>query len=186
VSAQLELGGGRPSGRPSILALDLSLTCTGVCLNGEPSRITSRQKGYDRLTELTHDIYRLTFGVDVVVIEDFSFGSKGSSLYQIAGLGYIVRLWLYEHDVTTVLISPATLKKFATGKGNSPKDAMIAAAVRRFHLGEGHDDNNEVDAYLLWCMAREAYGGPIAKLPAAQAAVAHALNWPRIGRRDAA
>jgi hypothetical protein len=46
---------------------------------------------------------------------------------------------------------------------------MLAAAIRRLHLGEGHDDNNEADAYLLWRAAREAYGGPIAKVPAEQA-----------------
>ena len=176
-----EQRGGRPPGRrPSILALDLSLTAAGYCLNGEPGVIKSRQRGWDRIAEITQEVFVRTFGVDLVLIEGYAFGARGQAVYQIAELGGIVRFWLYQHEILTVEVTPATLKKFATGKGNAPKDAMIAAAIRRFHLGEGHDDNNEADAYLLWCLAREAYGGPVATLPAAQAAVAHALNWPRI------
>jgi crossover junction endodeoxyribonuclease RuvC len=128
----------------------------------------------------------MTFGIDLVVIEGCSYGSKGQSVYQIAELGGIVRFWLYQHAITTVEVTPSTLKKFATGVGNSGKDQMLAAAIRRFHLGEGRDDNNEADAYLLWCAAREAYGGPIAKVPAEQAACIHRLTWPAVGRRDAA
>ena len=182
---QLQMGGGvlRPA-RPSILALDLSLTHTGYCLNGESGSITSRCRGWDRIAEITQQVFRLTFGVDVVVIEGYAYGAKGQGVYQIAELGGIVRFWLYQHALTTVEITPSTLKKFATGKGNVGKDVMIACAIRRFFF-KG-TDNNEADAYLLWCLAREAYGGPIAKVPADQAALAHRLSWPAIRRNDAA
>jgi crossover junction endodeoxyribonuclease RuvC len=180
----LEGGGGLPA-RPSILTLDLSLTATGWCLNGESGVITSRQRGWDRVAALTQEIFRMTFGVDLVVIEGYAYGAKGQSVYQIAELGGIVRFWLYAHHLTTVEINPSTLKKFATGKGNAGKDQMIAAAIRRFYFRG--TDNNEADAYLLWCMAREAYGGPVAKLPAQLAAVVHCLSWPRgIFRGEAA
>jgi hypothetical protein len=43
---------------------------------------------------------------------------------------------------------------------------MIAAAIRRF--GFKGSDNNEADAYLLWCMARHAYGHPVARVPLVQ------------------
>jgi len=177
---QLEMEGGGLPARPSILALDMSLTHTGYCLNGETGVIASRKRGWDRIAEITSRVYELTFGVDVVVIEGYSYGSKGQAVYQIAELGGIIRFWLYTRRMLTVEITPSTLKKFATGKGNAPKSAMVAAAVRRFHLPEGHDDDNEADAYLLWAAAREAYGGPIAKVPADRAALIHRLNWPKV------
>jgi len=185
VTDQLEMGGGglRPA-RPSILALDMSLTHAGWCLNGKTGVITSRCRGWDRIAEITQEVFCKTFGIDVCLIEGYSYGSKGQSVYQIAELGGIVRFWLYQHEITTVEITPATLKKFTTGVGNCGKDAMIAAAIRRFYF-QG-TDNNEADAYMLWCLAREAYGGPVAKLPADQAAIAHRLSWPALGRRDAA
>lgn len=171
---------------PSILALDLSLTRSGYCLDGSPGVITSRRRGWERIAEITGQVFRLATGVDLVVIEGYSYGSRGQSVYQIAELGGIVRFWLYQHELATVEVSPSTLKKFATGVGNCGKDAMLAAAIRRFHLGEGHDDNNEADAYLLWCAAREAYGDPVAKVPGVQATCIHRLTWPPLGRSDAA
>lgn len=177
---QLEMSGGglRPA-RPSILTLDLSLTGSGWCLDGEYGVIRSRQRGWDRIAEITQEVFRRTFAIDLCVLEGYSYGSKGQSVYQLAELGGIVRFWLYQHAITTVEITPATLKKYSTGVGNADKARMLDAAIRRFHLREGTTDDNEVDAYLLWAMAREAYGGPIAKVPADRAALVHRLEWPR-------
>lgn len=170
--------GGRSSGRPSILALDPSLTAFGYCLNGESGVIKSRLKGWDRIAEITGEIFAMTFGVDVVVIEGYAFAARGASTYQIAELGGIVRFWLYQHEITTVEVPPATLKKYATSSGNCGKDQVLAAAIRRFYF-QG-TDNNAADAHILWAMGREAYGGGIVKVPAAQAACVHAMNWPRL------
>ena len=52
--------------------------------------------------------------------------------------------------VTT--IAPAELKKWATGKGNASKAAMLEAARQRGWVG---DDHNEADAWLLWCLAHD-------------------------------
>lgn len=49
------------------------------------------------------------------------------------------------HEVCTV--TPSELKRYATGKGNADKDAMVAAARR---LGWEGDDHNEADAFLAW------------------------------------
>jgi Holliday junction resolvasome RuvABC endonuclease subunit len=187
VSDQLTISGGRPSGRPrvSILALDLSLTSTGVCLNGECRVIASKRRGYDRLAEIKQEVARLSFGIDLVVAEDLPLGMrKGNAIVQMAGLHDVIGLWLYEHAITTVFINPSTLKKWATGVGSADKARMLDAAIRRFHLREGITNDDMVDAYLLWGMAREAYGGPIAKVPADRAALVHRLQWPRVGRRS--
>lgn len=185
MSHQLEMeGGGLRSPRPSILALDLSLTACGWCFDQASGVIKSRLKGYERLAEITSEIYAMTFDVDVVVVEGYAFGAQGRAVYQLAGLGEVVRFWLWQRQIKTVEIAPATLKKYATGRGNAGKDEMLAAAIRRFYFAGS--ENNQADAYLLWCMAREAYGGPIAKVPADRAALVHRLRWPDLGRKDAA
>lgn len=48
-------------------------------------------------------------------------------------------------------VAPNTLKKFITGKGNSPKDQMGAHVAKRF--GELFKNNDEVDAFSLWKLA---------------------------------
>lgn len=182
---QLEMeGGGLRPARPSILALDLSVTATGWCLNRESGVIKSRLKGWERIAEITSEVFVKAFGIDVCVIEGYAFGAQGRGVYQLAELGGIVRYWLWQHHITTVEINASTLKKYATGHGNASKDQMIAAAIRRFYFAG--DENNQADAYLLWCMAREAYGGPIAKVPADRAALVHRLGWPKVRGRSAA
>lgn len=170
---------------PRILALDLSLVRTGVCEEDGVASclITAKLRGMPRIDHIMRQVQRLAHDVDLVVIEGYSFASQYKAA-PMGELGGCVRFLLYRLGIPFVDVPPSTLKKYATGKGNSNKDAMIAAAIRRF--GFKGCDNNEADAYLLWCMAREAYGGPVAKLPADQAAIAHRLDWPRLDRRDVA
>ena len=160
----------------SILALDLSLTCTGYCIDGQSGRIASRQRGWERIAEILRTVRDLANGVDLVTLEDYAYKIQGNAGVHIAGLGEIVRFWLWTHHYLYVDVPIGTLKKWATGKGNAQKDAMIAAAIRRF--GFKGEDNNEADAHLLWCMARHAYGEPVADVPALQAAELAKVNWP--------
>jgi len=170
---------------PTILALDLSLTGTGWCCDGDIGRLAtpaSRVDGWERIALIARAVRGLLVGVDVVVLEGYSFGSQGRAVFQIGELGGIIRFWLWGHHIPYVDVAPGTLKKFATGKGNSPKDAMIAAAIRRFGF-EG-SDNNEADAFLLWCLARQGYGHPVAAVPKAQAQVAASIDWPTLHALD--
>jgi crossover junction endodeoxyribonuclease RuvC len=171
------------SDAPRILALDLSLVRTGACVSsdsgafGDYSSIaTGKLRGMERIDRIARQVQARARDVDLVVIEGYSFGSKGRSVFDIAELGGCVRFLLYRLGIPWVDVSPSTLKKYATGKGNSPKDAMIAAAIRRF--GFAGCDNNEADAYLLWCLARHAYGRPIASVPQVQAAAIEAVMFP--------
>lgn len=54
-------------------------------------------------------------------------------------------------------VHTGTLKKFATGRGNAEKDAMIEAARHRWAI-EPQDDN-EADALELLAWAINEYGG---------------------------
>jgi Holliday junction resolvasome RuvABC endonuclease subunit len=171
---------------PNILALDLSLTATGWCLGGETGRITTKKRGWERIHTITYAIDGLRTQASLVVLEGYSFGSRGNATFQIAELGGIVRNDLWRAGAPFVDVAPAALKKYATGKGNCGKDAMIAAAIRRF--GFAGSDNNEADAYLLWCMAMHAYGRRVGvgSLPVVQGQALAKVEWPAIGGRPLA
>jgi crossover junction endodeoxyribonuclease RuvC len=138
-----------------VLGLDLSLTATGYAYSEEVvGVIRSKSRGMRRLSEIVEAVHDLAFEADIVVLEGYSYASANQA-HQIGELGGVVRLVLYHRRIPFVDVAPATLKKFATGKGNAPKDAMIAAAIRRFGF-EG-SDNNEADAWMLRCMGLAAY-----------------------------
>lgn len=69
--------------------------------------------------------------------------------------GFLAHLtaWCEAHSVPYAGVSVGTIKKFATGKGNANKDAMIAA-IRA--MGHAPADHNEADAIaLLLCVEAE-------------------------------
>jgi hypothetical protein len=81
-----------------------------------------------------------------VLIEDFSFGSTGRSILNIAENSATLKYCLrYEHGINYNIISPKTIKKFATGSGNASKDEMIAC----FEKETGFDILNFFDVKKL-------------------------------------
>lgn len=140
------------------IGFDLSLTSAGVSDGHASWKIKPKRKGVERLSEIRGEVTRSLMAVRpvVAVIEGYSFGSKGRAVFNIGEAGGVVRLLLHDLCVPFAEVPPTTLKLFATGKGNSDKDAMIEAAIRRFGF-EGHG-NDEADAWLLVKMLETAYG----------------------------
>lgn len=164
-----------------IVGLDLSLTSTGVATPSGTQTVKSRAKGMERLYELRRAA--LDYAMDperagLVVIEGYSMGTQrqASHAHALGELGGVVRLALWERGLPYVDVPPATLKRFATGKGNAPKDQVLVAAVKR--SGIEFATNDEADAWWLRALACEAYGEPIVDVPAAQRAVVSAVSWP--------
>jgi crossover junction endodeoxyribonuclease RuvC len=167
---------------PRLLALDLSLTHTGVCdhSGGTSCLVMNARRGMERLDTIARRVQSLARGVELVVIEGPSYASKGSSLFQIAGLNEVVRFMLYRMGVPYVDVPPGTLKKWATGSGAAKKVDMVVTARERYGLC-GTTDDNESDAYLLWAMARHAYGEPVREPTKYQTEALGKVNWPRKG-----
>lgn len=65
---------------------------------------------------------------DVIMIEDYAFASKGRVFHIAENCGLLKhKLWAAGYRYETV--TPSTLKKFATGKGNADKCMMHDAFV---------------------------------------------------------
>lgn len=150
------------------VGLDLSLTATGLAI------ITG--KGNILLTEAIHtssndvDVERCIFIRDrilmaiermyqdsckalkedglplSVIIEGFAYAAPASAA-RIGMLHGAVLCRLRECGWPFELVAPAKLKKFVTGKGNSPKEVMIMKILKRW--GVEVEDHNVADAYAL-------------------------------------
>jgi len=64
--------------------------------------------------------------------------------------------WAEENDIPCEAVPVGTIKKFATGKGNAGKPAMIEAA-QQFYPGIEIVDDNHADALCLLHWATEEY-----------------------------
>lgn len=166
-----------------IAALDLSLTATGWAFRdvedyaaGTKSGVLLVPKltGVARLRHVRELVLGIVAGADVVVIEGYAF-NRPNQAHQIGELGGVIRVALSENGLDPVEVPPASLKLFATGKGNAGKEEMLAAAIRRLDYG-GHD-HNEADALWLLQMACCARGLELASNEAQRRALAK-IPWP--------
>jgi Holliday junction resolvasome RuvABC endonuclease subunit len=62
----------------------------------------------------------------VVLIEDYSFGSKGR-VFNLAENCGILKYMLYKQGYRFFTVAPTVVKKYATGKGNATKEKMYDA-----------------------------------------------------------
>lgn len=165
-----------------IASFDLSLARTGWaspegCGVLVPPRDASR--GMERLGWIECAVLRTAGMADLVVLEGYSFASKGRATFSLGELGGIVRLALWRTGTPFVEVAPGTLKKYATGRGNAGKEEVLAAAIRRLDY-QGHDDN-EADALWLREMALDYYsGGATSRVPKAHRLALGAVEWPEI------
>ena len=151
-----------------IAGLDVSLTSTGHCINGELGTIQSKLKGPERMIEIRDTVERLVQDVDLIAIEGFSMGSQNSRAHDIGGLGWIVRVKLFEMNKKWVEVPPTNLKKFATGKGNAGKDEVVSSvSARTGIIFAGKGANDMCDAWVLHEMMCVHLG-------------TSQINWPKV------
>ena len=138
-----------------VLALDLSLTSTGVASDEGTFTIKTSETGAERLAYIRDEVRKAVFRYvpEVVAIEGYAY-ARANQAHQIGELGGVVRLLLHDMGIDTLIVPPASIKKWATGKGNADKDTMLEVAIREFAF-EGHG-NDEADAWLLYLMALDA------------------------------
>lgn len=165
-----------------IVAFDLSLTGTGIAGHGwtETLRAPDGYDGHDRLRYL-RDALRgfATVSLDVVVVEGPSYRSTGPGHHANAGLWWMFTHDLWQRGLRTAVVPPSNRAKYATGKGNASKEAVLIAAVRRFSDYEIRN-NNEADAVVLRAAAMDHYGQALTVMPSSHRVALDAVDWPEL------
>lgn len=133
-----------------VVGVDLSLTATGLArADGTTCVIRPKTRGLVRVAQISAVVLDTVDHGDLVVIEGYSYNSRGSSIVDLAELGGVVRYLLNAGHDSYLDIPPATLKRYSTGRGNADKAMVLKAAWQR--LGYDGTDHNEADA--LWLRA---------------------------------
>ena len=160
-----------------IIGIDPSLTSTGIVVlrgNKVELAVTTKNKPalgtiervrliYERIVDIQENLSdgEKWQAPDLIVIEGFSYGSKGRSVFDIAYLGWRIREELErlrtEDNIPWLEVPPSQLKKFATGQGNANKEIILQQVYKRW--GVEFSDNNQADAYVLAQIGRAYLGG---------------------------
>lgn len=162
------------------IGLDLSLTSTGISVDGFTSVITVNSKGPERLSAISKKILDLVTAhrADIAIIEGYSFASRNSQAHSIGELGGAVRLRLWENNIPFVEIPPTSRAKFATGRGNAAKTEVMSAVSARTGIawsGKGADDM--CDAWILEQMGLTYLGVSKIEWPASHLEALKKVDW---------
>ncbi|WP_326637330.1 hypothetical protein OG884_26690 [Streptosporangium sp. NBC_01755] len=167
---------------PRVIGLDLSLAATGIARpDGHTERVTCGDLlGTDRLAWICSAVMgHARDSVDLVVVEGPSYGNmSGAGHHEAAGLWWLIAYTLDGADIPYAIAPPATLKKYATGRGNATKPDMRMALFQR--TGLDIRDDNQADAWWLRAAGLHHLGHPIVDLPAAQQAALDKVSWPEV------
>ena len=151
----------------TILALDLGTT-TGWATRGfdglitsgtasfRPGRFDGGGMRYLRFTNWLSEIDRLSGPITAIWFEEVRRHAGTDAAHVYGGLMATLTAWAELRGVPYQGVPVGTIKRHATGKGNAPKEAMIAAARGR---GFSPVDDNEADAIALLLWAIETGGG---------------------------
>lgn len=174
-----------------IVGLDLSLASTGIAVartaedafDYSVDRVVTKPYGDDlrarhyRLSQIKAPVLSWCFGADLVVVEGLAYASKSPHATERAGLWWLVVSSLLRREVPVAVVAPTARAKYATGKGNAGKDAVLAAVVRRYPQVEV-TGNDEADAVVLAAMGARHLGQPIDHLPTTHTDAMAKVAWP--------
>ena len=164
----------QPNATPqAVLALDLGTT-TGWALSlpdrsvthgyvsFKPQRFEGGGMRYLRFRRWLDELLATTAprgaasGLDAVYFEEVRRHVGTDAAHVYGGLLGQLTAWCEEHGVAYQGVPVGTIKRFATGRGNADKAAIIAAMRAR---GFAPADDNEADALALLLWATDPQGG---------------------------
>lgn len=151
---------------PSVVGIDLSLTSTGLAdTNGYTRRVQTKAvtgvpATVQRLQAIVDEVYLFALGNDLAVIEGPSYGSASTGQHTRGGLWWMVAARLDELRAPILVVPPTVRAKYAAGKGNAGKDAVLAAAIKRYPAFD-ISGNDIADAVVLAAIGARMLGQPI-------------------------
>lgn len=170
-----------------IVGLDLSISATGIALRDGTVRTVGGKAalGDYRLLLVEDALMDALWGVvgepawdpvDLLVVEGPV--ARSATAYISGQLHGIMKRLCLRNKVPFVVVPPATLKAYATGKGNADKTAMAVAALKR--SGREFADDNQTDASWLRWAALDHYGYPEFAMPQVQRDRLKKVQWPSL------
>lgn len=142
--------------RISFLSLDIATKC-GWCTataSGSwdltPKKDESKGMRLIRFRAKVKEICELE-AIKLIVFEGMAVFGKHPNFVASEMMG-VLKLFCEESGIEYRSYTPATIKKFGTGKGNAGKDLMIQAASI---YKPGIDDEDEADAIILFHYAKK-------------------------------
>lgn len=144
----LDLAYAHPVG-VAILSLKQDLAETTFALNAPKSTLPI----WDRQLSVLKAVMQHVKKEDVVFVEDYAYAANSTSDAHLKELGGLVRhMVLKKTGVWPICVSPSTIKKYGTGKGNTKKNLILQQVALRW--GKVFSDDNEADAYVLARLGR--------------------------------
>ena len=152
--------------RDAVLALDLGTTtgwaslAGGILHSGTASFRSGRYDGggmrYLRFQHWLEQLAEDSGGLRAIYFEEVRrhIGTDAAHLY--GGFLSTLTAWCEQRAIAYQGVPVGTIKRFATGKGNAGKDAVLAAMRQR---GFQPVDDNEADAIAILLWAMETGGG---------------------------
>ena len=160
------------------VGIDLSLTSTGLaiyraedvvpgglamtrCITSKPGNDRGHTARLRRFQRISNEISSEIGSDDAhVFLEGPSYGSTGSAVHDIAGNWWLLYQTLNDDGMQICVVPPAVVKMYATGKGNASKDAVMAAAIKRYP--EINIPGNDIaDAVILMAIGCRFNGIPL-------------------------
>lgn len=177
IPAAIASAGPRPL---TVVALDVSLTCTGVAGVGWTDRIRTKLRGDARLAYLTTEIASFIRNADLVAMEGPSYGHSGPRFHEdLAGLRVLVRQYCHQHGIPYALVPPSNLKLYVTGRGNAAKGEVRSGIADRYDVHtEGVGRYDMADAYGALAAASDWLGQSLAEVPERNATALAGCQWP--------
>lgn len=151
----------------NVLGLDLSLTSSGFCYRSwhdmEIHTGIVKPAAYRTVARLLYIQDSIEMLVDResithVAIEGYSMGKfQMQRAHSTGELGGVIKLMFWRRKIPILLVSPKSLKKFATGNGNATKPQVQGFVMTRW--GHRVTQEDEADAFVLYQLGL-AYWNP--------------------------
>lgn len=167
---------------PRVAGIDLSLTSTGIAVatadTAWTERITTaRVDGLTRIRQIVSTVVVSVKNCDLAVLEGPAYSRQAQpGHHERAGLWWMVRDALQRRDIPVAVASPSARARYATGKGNASKAAVVREISRRYAWFGGEED--EADAVALMAMGRDHLGHPLSTVPATHRGALARVDWP--------
>lgn len=150
-----------------VLAIDPGSSCgfavgdaLGAVTSGTwqlaPARGESQGMRYIKLLQRLNQ-FRDAFPELGLIVYEMAHQRGAAATEYAIGYATHIQSWCTQKGIEYANVHSATLKKWATGKGNASKDEMVAAGRRRFKPTGPSDD--EIDALWIHAYAHEVLCG---------------------------